>query len=95
VLRDAAGLARAAEVLASVGASGTGRSGRDAYELANLNAIASAVTLAASTRTESRGGHRRADHPDADPAWRRHLSLRAVDGVVRVVGDREAVAAWA
>ncbi len=95
VLRDAAGLARAARVLAAVGATTAGAPGRDAYELANLHAIATAVVVAATARTESRGGHRRRDHPVEDPAWRRHLSLHVVDGAVEPAEDLCKELVWA
>ncbi len=95
VLRDDAGLRRAAEVLADVGTDAGGQPGLGAYELANLHAIATAIVVAARTRTESRGGHRRSDHPDADPAWLRHLSMRGRDGVVELVPLTRKEAAWA
>lgn len=37
-------------------------------EVANLLTVARAVVAAATARTESRGGHRRSDHPLTDPA---------------------------
>jgi L-aspartate oxidase len=39
----------------------------------NLHTVARLVTRAALARTESRGGHFRADHPAPDPRWVRHL----------------------
>lgn len=41
----------------------------------NLLLAARLVAAAARERTESRGGHHRADHPVADDAWRRHLAV--------------------
>ena len=41
----------------------------------NLLLAARLVASAARERTESRGGHFRADFPAADPAWRRHLAV--------------------
>ncbi len=95
VLREADGLRRAAATLASIGAGSAGTPGRAAYELANLHAIATAIVVAATARTESRGGHRRRDHPHEDPAWRRHLSLQVVDGSVSFVSADRKEFAWA
>ncbi|MGW5075272.1 L-aspartate oxidase [Rhodococcus sp. NPDC004095] len=41
-----------------------------------LTTAASALVLAASARTESRGCHTRLDHPDTDDDWRRPLPVR-------------------
>jgi L-aspartate oxidase len=41
----------------------------------NLLLSARLVATAARERTESRGGHHRADFPESDPAWRRHLAV--------------------
>jgi len=59
---------------------------RDSWEATNLLTVASAVVSGALARTESRGCHRRSDHPEADPSWVRHLevALNAV-GTVEVV----------
>jgi L-aspartate oxidase len=42
----------------------------------NLATVAHVVIEAALQRTESRGGHYRADFPETDPAWRRHTTYR-------------------
>ena len=47
-------------------------------DMINLLTVAELVTTAALARTESRGCHRRADHPDTDPAWVRHI-VHALD----------------
>ncbi|WP_288833464.1 L-aspartate oxidase [uncultured Corynebacterium sp.] len=39
------------------------------------------MAAAAQSRTESRGAHRRLDHPDTDPARARPILLRATEGV--------------
>ncbi len=79
VIRDAKGLAAAAETLAAVPTVSTTRTaGARAvtpstaeWETTNLHQVATALTVAASLRTESRGGHYRQDHPDTDDArWR-------------------------
>lgn len=49
-------------------------------EAANQLLSARAVVTAAMTRTESRGCHRRADHPDRDPRWLRHQAWRLDQG---------------
>lgn len=41
-------------------------------ELRNLLDIAYLILNSALFRTESRGGHFRADYPDTDPAWQKH-----------------------
>lgn len=42
----------------------------------DLLTVARLLTVAALKRRESRGGHFRQDFPDADPAWRRRISVR-------------------
>lgn len=46
---------------------------RRSWEATNLLTIASAVVSSALARTESRGAHRRSDHPEQDQSWVRHL----------------------
>ncbi|RKS75257.1 L-aspartate oxidase [Motilibacter peucedani] len=74
VLRSAASLAATAEALRTL-AAGTGAArGIEAWEATNLLTVASALTLAARTRTETRGSHWREDHPERDDdTWRTHL----------------------
>jgi L-aspartate oxidase len=50
-------------------------------ELANLLEVARALLAAALVRTESRGAHTRADHPETDPAFRHRIVLRGVGAV--------------
>jgi len=53
------------------------RRSTDEMELFNLLTVASLMIAAASTRTESRGVHLRADFPSRDDAvWKRHVTLR-------------------
>ena len=78
VLRDAAGLAVAEGTLDGIAASiapGMVTPSLPAYEATNILTVASALLAAATARTESRGCHRRTDHPDQDPAWVTHLSV--------------------
>lgn len=77
VVRDAAGLSAAMRALGVL----TRAAGTDvepssaAWEATNLVTMASAVVAAALERTESRGCHRRRDHPATEPAWVRHLEV--------------------
>lgn len=66
LVRDAAGLERAATALA--GAMPPSDDPVAALEDRNLLDLARAVVAAALARTESRGGHARSDFPEADPA---------------------------
>jgi L-aspartate oxidase len=78
VLRSAGSLDQAAAELGRLGAApagtGTGGRGTEAWELANLLTVASAVVGAAYARRETRGCHWREDHPEPDDAWRGHLA---------------------
>ena len=67
VSRSAEGLAEAAAAIARLEPKlATGPVGR------NLRTVAAIVANAAAARTESRGGHFRADYPNPNPDWRRH-----------------------
>jgi L-aspartate oxidase len=63
----------AASVCSSVAAS------QAAFEATNLATVARATTAAASARSESRGCHRRRDHPERREVWRLHLRVRLGD----------------
>jgi len=74
VLRDAKGLAAAAEGLAGLAALDGGAPGTEAWETTNLLTVASALVQAATLREETRGAHWREDFPDRDDEqWRGHL----------------------
>ncbi len=77
VVRDESGLAMALGATGSLARSASGdvAPSRESWEATNLLTIARAVVTAALARTESRGCHRRSDHPATDPAWVRHLSI--------------------
>lgn len=76
LVRDADGLAEAADVLAhwAPPAVTDAKSAEDA----NLWLVARAVVASAAARRESRGGHHRRDVPRTDPAYARHSTLRMV-----------------
>lgn len=68
---------------ASVGVTGS----RAAWEATNMLTVAAAVATAALTRTESRGCHRRDDHPEPRDEWLTHLDVRlTIDGGLAVTG---------
>ena len=100
VLRDANGLAEAATTLAAISAdslSSTAPS-QAAYEATNIATVAAALIAAAATRTESRGCHRRRDHPEPRPEWVTHLRVglaasREAGPVAVVGGPRPTVVA--
>ena len=75
VSRDADGLTRAASALEAVAT--TGRLTPANLDATSVHTVATAVTVAAETRTESRGCHRRSDHPEPDAGWLGRLTLRA------------------
>lgn len=80
------GALRQLQVLASTASVGVTGS-RAAWEATNLLTVAAAVTSAALARTESRGCHRRDDHPDPRPEWVAHLDVRlTIDGDLAVTG---------
>lgn len=83
VLRRPEGLAAAAELLRIPAAHAT--ADRAAWEATNLLTVAQAVVAAATARTESRGCHRRTDHPEPRDVWVCHLDVRLDHGGAVVV----------
>jgi L-aspartate oxidase len=75
MVRDEAGLSEAAEVLDGIETGAEVLADRRSFEATNLLTVAVAVVAAARARTESRGCHRRRDHPDTDPSWRRRQAV--------------------
>lgn len=71
VVRTAQGLRQALATIAEIEAAATSET------LRNMTATATLIAAAALVRRESRGGHFRADYPQADPAQahRSHLTL--------------------
>jgi L-aspartate oxidase len=88
VLRRPDGLAAATQGLElQFDSSGAVIPHRVAWEATNLLTVAQAVVAAASARTESRGCHRRTDHPEPRDIWLCHLDIRLDgQGVAHVAG---------
>jgi L-aspartate oxidase len=93
VLRDAEGLEEATATLDAVTSApppGLVQPTRAAYEATNLATVARAVLAAAAARTESRGCHRRSDHPEPRPEWLVHVRVALASspdaGPVSVIG---------
>jgi L-aspartate oxidase len=61
---------------------------RRTWEATNILTVATAMVAAAATRTESRGCHRRTDHPGPRPEWVRHLDVTLDAAGVIGVTDR-------
>ncbi len=92
VLRSESSLAAASGAIGSLARgmeAGALEPGRRAWEATNLLTVAAGIVVAASARTESRGCHRRTDHPEPRAEWVRHLevTLDAV-GVVAVADEQ-------
>jgi L-aspartate oxidase len=80
VLRNAAGLAVAAEALADL-ARTEGEVGTDGWETTNLVSISAALTASATLREETRGTHWREDFGDRDDAgFAGHFDVVLRDG---------------
>ena len=98
VLRDAEGLdaaSSAVEAIVAGTAPGFVAPSQAAYEATNVATVASAVLAAATARVESRGCHRRRDHPAPMPEWLVHLrvGLSSADAEpVTVVGGPRSTA---
>jgi L-aspartate oxidase len=78
VIRDAAGLGEAVRSLDTIIATvapGDVQPSQAAYEATNVATVARALLAAAAARTESRGCHRRGDHPEPRPEWVTHLHV--------------------
>lgn len=77
VVRDAAFLARAADMLVALAARPAPAVAPAAWDAANLLTAACGVVAAARLREETRGCHWRADFPETDDArWRAHIDVR-------------------
>lgn len=84
-VRSASSLAGTAQALRDLALAATStESGPESWETTNLLHIGQVLTLAASLREETRGGHVRSDHTEqVDPQWRVHtLLVRGADACV-------------
>lgn len=77
ITRNAAGLADAAELVEFWCGYVLGHAFPDpaGWSLQNMLTVARLMIAAATTREESRGVHTRSDFPQADPAWKHHITL--------------------
>lgn len=85
VLRNASSLATAAGALGALARtmSSDVTPTRRAWEGTNLLTVATGIVAAAQARTESRGCHRRIDHPEPRDVWLTHLDV-ALDAAGRL-----------
>jgi L-aspartate oxidase len=84
-VRSAQSLAATTAALVDLGLAATSTEpGPQSWETTNLLHIGQVLTLAASLREETRGGHVRSDFPaQVDPQWRGHiLVVRRADGTL-------------
>lgn len=89
VLRDASGLQTALGLSAEAASHPAEVAGlAGGLDAANMSLVARAVATAASVRTESRGCHRRSDHPGEIEAWRVHVDL-GIEEAGRIAVRRE------
>jgi nicotinate-nucleotide pyrophosphorylase (carboxylating) len=93
VLRTGDGLAALTGELDAVAtAAGTGAPaapGTDSWEATNLLTVARLVAAAALHRTESRGSHQRADHPEPRPELRIRPAVVRLEGNTPVTADED------
>lgn len=89
VVRTAEGLRRALIDLEWLEREGDGSA-----RYSNMVIAARLIAAAAFARTESRGGHYRADYPASDPGWQRRtiMTLADADAITAELADRRAVA---
>jgi len=73
VVRSEESLRSAADALASLAIDAGPPTSTAGGELRNLATVADALLAAATERTESRGSHVRAEHPDRDERWQRRI----------------------
>lgn len=79
VLRSAVSLAAARAAvgeIAAVAVTSAATPNRATWEATNLLTVGAAIVATAAARAESRGCHRRTDHPDPRAEWRCHLDAR-------------------
>jgi aspartate oxidase len=81
VVRDAGGLANAAEAIVELTAFAEGfpTPTVPGCEVLNIARVAQAIVTAATAREESRGAHTRADFPDSRDEFRGRIVLRGAE----------------
>jgi L-aspartate oxidase len=81
VLRDADSLVSVDQAITAALADASAEvvPNRASWEATNLTTIAAAMVAAATKRTESRGCHRRSDHPETQESWRHSLDVTLHD----------------
>jgi L-aspartate oxidase len=89
IVRHGDGLRRATIQLARWQGALEQSNSRDAFELRAVLVCARLTAEAALRREESRGAHYRADFPEPDEAWRRHLVFRQPQ-IADAAGDLDA-----
>lgn len=83
-LRSAAGLAAAGQTLRDLSDRSVHAPGPAAWEVTDLLTVASALTAAATMRTETRGCHWREDYAEADDSWLGRIAVTLdADGVLQ------------
>ncbi|MBV9788188.1 MAG: FAD-binding protein, partial [Chloroflexi bacterium] len=87
LVRNADGLDRAVAALAGWNATLPTPRTIAEHELANQLLLSWLMATAARERTESRGGHYRADHPHTDAVWQRHIVLTRAE--LQPIDERE------
>ncbi len=86
VTRDADGLTAATDELLAMRADASGEpAATEAWETSNLHDVGGVIAAAALVRDETRGGHRRSDHPRTRDRWRgRLVGVRGDDGCLHL-----------
>jgi len=83
-LRSGDGLVKARETLEVLSTHAVQEPGPAAWEVTDLLTVASALTAAATQRTETRGCHWREDHPEAEAPWLGRIDVTLdADGLVQ------------
>ena len=90
--RDSHGLAELVKELDRLGHRETPRTPTD-VENSHLRLVALVVAQAALARRESRGSHRRTDHPHQDPAWQHPVLTRLYDDELHTSTERAEIPA--
>jgi L-aspartate oxidase len=93
LLRSEEGLAKLLDHLDEVPHAATAPRTLQLIETTALHTVSTLVAVAALTRRESRGCHRRGDLPEPSPQWQRHVTLRLDGEQLRVATAAQETAA--